>query len=96
MSKELDKFKKSFEDSTGILVDTLEESHIPHWKRLVFYNSSLNRLDILNVSLYISETFSEKGTYSDLLPKLGVYKNQLVLTVGINQIKEFINRNIKP
>ena len=89
MSKELKEFKKHFEANCNIrVIDTVEEAHFPHWKRLCF--DSLNCDEMSEVSSYIKNTFSNPGISSHLLPKLHTYKDSLCLTVDVSVIREKI------
>jgi hypothetical protein len=89
MSTELKDFKNHFIKNCDVkILGTIEEKHLPHWKRLCF--DSLNCEEMLKVSLYIKNTFSNDGYYSHLLPKLQNYNNTLCLTVDVSQIKEKI------
>lgn len=89
MTAELKALKAHFITSTQMAVDTMEESHFPHWKRLVF-NDALNCDQLKVIQIYIKNTFSSEGTYSHRLPKLGVYKGSLCLSVDTKQIQHFI------
>lgn len=89
MSKELKAFKKHFTENCDVrIIGTIEENHLPHWKRLCF--NSLNCEEMLKVSQYIKNTFSTSGKYSHLLPKLHVYNGMLCLTADVSEIKEKI------
>lgn len=90
MSPELQKLKNHFETKTRIKVfDVIEERAFFHWKRLVF-KSGLNCEELETISKYIKNNFSEEGTYSHVLPKLGVYENKLCLTFDESEIKRFL------
>jgi hypothetical protein len=87
MSKELKELKKHFSKNCNIkVVDTIEETNYPHWKRLCF--GSLNCEEMIEVSSYIKKTFSTEGNYSHLSPKLHAYNGVLCLTIDISQIKD--------
>jgi hypothetical protein len=89
MSNELKEFKKHFEANCSIkVIDTIEESHLPHWKRLCF--NQLNCNDMIEIAMYIKNTFSVKDTYSHLLPKIQIYNGFLCLTVDVSQIEKLI------
>lgn len=54
MSKELKEFKKHFEANCSVkIIDTIEENHLPHWKRLCF--NQLNCDEMTEISLYIKK-----------------------------------------
>jgi len=94
MSKELKEFKKHFSQNCNVKVlGTIEQTHLPHWKRLCF--NSLNCEEMLEVSNYIKNTFSVDGKYSHLLPKLHPYNGVLCLTIDVNQIREKIFGKVK-
>lgn len=89
MSKELTAFKKHFQGNCPVkVIDTIEEPHFPHWKRLCF--NQLNCEEMVEVAAYIKNTFGTPGGYSHLSPKLHTYNNFLCLTVDISVIKEKI------
>lgn len=89
MSKELTKFRKHFEMHTSlIVVRSLEERHLPSWKRLMLPPLNCDELRI--VSDYIRETFSTSNKFSYKLPKLCSYDGSLCLTVDVRQINEFV------
>jgi hypothetical protein len=89
MSKELKEFKKHFEANCSVkVIDTIEENHLPHWKRLCF--NQLNCDEMIEISSYIKKTFSVEGKYSHLSPKLQIYNRVLCLTVDISQINDKI------
>ena len=90
MSKELTALRMDFKEKCpNIKVKSLEERHLPSWKRLVFLNG-LNCEEMFLVALYIKDTFSVEGKYSHKLPKLHEYKGDLVLTIDECQIKQAI------
>lgn len=85
MSKELEAFKKHFEANCSVkVIDAIEQNMYPHWKRLCFI--SLNCEDLLKISEYIRNTFSEPGNYSHLAPKIGYYDSCICLTVDVKDI----------
>ena len=89
MSKELSEFKKHFQSNCGVkVIDTIEESTFPHWKRLCF--GPLNCEEMLEVSSYIRITFGTPGNYSHLSPKLHSYNGILCLTVDVSHIRDKI------
>jgi hypothetical protein len=89
MSKELMRFRRHFEMHTPILVmEAIEESHCPHWKRLRL--PALNCDELRIVSDYIRETFSKPNTYSHKLPTLHSFNGGLCLTVDVRLINEFV------
>lgn len=89
-SEELKKFKEHFLANTINIkiVDTTEERSFYHWKTLIF--NSLNVEEMLEIANYIIKTFSQKGKFSHLLPKLNCRDGLLALTVDEDQIKKFI------
>ena len=90
MSKELTALRMDFKEKCpNIKVKSLEERHLPNWKRLVFLNG-LNCEEMFLVALYIKDTFSVEGKYSHKLPKLHEYKGDLVLTIDEGRIKQAI------
>ena len=90
MSKELTALRMDFKEKCpNIKIKSLEERHLPNWKRLVFFNG-LNCEEMFLVALYIKDTFSVEGKYSHKLPKLHEYKGDLVLTIDEGQIKQAI------
>jgi len=90
MSKELTALRMDFKEKCpNIKVKSLEERHLPDWKRLVFLNG-LNCEEMFLVALYIKDTFSVEGKYSHKLPKLHEYKGDLVLTIDEDEIKRAI------
>ena len=70
------------------IIDTIEENHLPQWKRLCF--NQLNCDEMIEISLYIKKTFSVEGRYSHLLPKLQIYNGFLCLNVDVSQINDKI------
>lgn len=90
MSDELRILENEFIKSTGIKpMGAIEEKHLPHWKRLIF-NEHLNCVQLERISNFIRENFSERGTYSHLLPKLHTYNGFLCLSVDAEEIKKFL------
>lgn len=88
-SKEILSFRYHFEDNTNIYPDgVIEESHIPHWKRLIFINLTCE--DLIKIGEYIKETFGEEGNYSHLLPVFNSYKGNMCLTVDVKEIRDKI------
>jgi hypothetical protein len=89
MSPELKAFLHHFQKNCSVkVIDTIEENHLPHWKRLCF--ELLNCEEMLHLGQYIKNTFSESGKYSHLQPKIHTYKNELCLTVDVSHIKSKI------
>lgn len=89
MSDELKVLQNAFIKSTGIKpIGTVEEKHLPHWKRLVLDNMNCEQLE--RVSKFIKENFYERGTYSHLLPKLHTFNGYLCLSVDVEEIKKFL------
>ena len=89
MSKELEKFYNHFKKNCNVrVVGTSESRTFYHWKRLIL--EPLSSDEMLELAYYIKATFSNKGLYSHLLPKLGSFGNQLCLTVDVSQINEKI------
>jgi len=95
MSKSLTAFKKDFQyHCPDIKISSLEERHLPSWKRLVF-RDPLNCDDMLDISLYLRNRFSVEGKYSHKLPRLHEYRGDLVLTVDEEQIeRSIINHSV--
>tara|TARA_B100000963_G_scaffold351961_1_gene364391 strand:+ start:1090 stop:1386 length:297 start_codon:yes stop_codon:yes gene_type:complete len=90
MSKELTALKKDFKQHCpGIKVSSMEERHLPGWKRLVF-KDGLNCDDMLDISLYLRNRFSVEGRYSHKLPKLHEYKGDLVLTFSEEEVQRVL------
>ena len=89
MSKELEALKKHFERHCSVkVIDTIEESSYPHWKRLCF--EPLNCTQMMLVVEYIFDTFSNPGDFSHNSPKLHSYRNDLCLTVDVADINKKI------
>lgn len=89
MSKELIAFKKHFERNCSIkVIDTIEESRYPHWKRLCF--QSLNCTQMVMLAEYIFDTFSNPGDFSHDMPKVHSYADMLCLTVDVADINKKI------
>ncbi len=90
MSKELSKLKKHFKANCNVkVINTIETKQYFHWKRLVF-DFGLNCEELEDITSYIRYTFSTPGKYSHQLPKLGVFKGNLCLTVDAEQINDKI------
>ena len=88
-SKELSAFVEHFRNNSGLVdVDSLEESHIFHWKRIDLGTMDVRDLD--KVSKYIKETFSEPENFSHCLPKVGPYNGRMYLTVSSEEITKHI------
>ena len=87
MSKELTALRMDFKKKCpNIKVKSLEERHLPNWKRLVFLNG-LNCEEMFLVALYIKDIFSVEGKYNHKSPTLHEYKGDLVLTMDEDEIK---------
>ena len=91
MSPELKELSKHFKKNCNedLFCGTIEQNHLPHWKRLVL-KSTLDCEELQEISNYIKKTFSNKGRYTHKLPKVGIYKNDLCLTIDAELIREKI------
>lgn len=91
LSKELMAFMEDFETHTGIKVEPIEESHAPHWKRLVpRIDRSLNAEQLEKISAYARMRFSEPGFYTHLCLKVSPFGAQLSIVVDVTYIRKFI------
>ena len=89
MSKELTAFKKHFENHINIkVVNTIETSNYPHWKRLCFFKLNCEQLE--EVTRYIRNTFSVMGKYTHNLVDIVPFDGYLALTVDIKLIQKHI------
>jgi hypothetical protein len=92
MSPELKALVEHFKRECNVKLlfcGTLEQKQYPHWKRLVL-TPGLDCEELQELSNYIKKTFSNKGRYTHKLPRVGIYNNELCLTVDIELIREKI------
>jgi len=88
-SKELRAFSEHFQKLTGIKPHGTEEhKDWYHWKRLIFHKLECDQ--ILDIALYLRQTFSVPGKNTHNLPMLAVYDGQMALTVDVSLIKKYI------
>ena len=88
-SEDIIRFKKHFQDNTDIkVIGVIEDRTFFHWKRLILPPLNYGNIEI--IKNYINRTFYVKGKYYHLSPTIGVYNNQLTLTIDVGYITKFI------
>lgn len=88
-TKELTALANHFKMHSGMkLRGAYEDRTFNHWKRLEL--GPMNVEDMEKLTIYIRNTFTEKGKYSHLLPSLHSYEGTICLTVDVEWVKRFI------
>lgn len=82
----LERFYKTFKSETGIVCYPHDEGvAYGGWLGIIF-KTSLNADEMIKIAEFIKDNFSVPGTFSHVLPKIGVSKEGICLVVQDTEI----------